>query len=50
MLLSAAPLAAQGGPVPRPAGDISIQLPTGQVVTPAAFRGKVLALSFILTT
>lgn len=50
MLLSAAPLAAQGGAVPRPAGELSIQLPTGQVVTPASFRGKVLSLSFILTT
>jgi len=50
MLLPAAPLAAQGGPVPRPAGDLTIQLPTGQVVTPADFRGKVLSLSFILTT
>ena len=52
LLSSAAPLAAQGSTtgLPRPAGEIDVTLPNGQVLRPSNFKGKVLALPFILTT
>jgi hypothetical protein len=36
--------------VPRKAGDITITLLNGRKVKPQDFAGKVLSLSFILTT
>lgn len=52
LLSSAAPLAAQGSTtgLPRPAGEIDVTLPNGQVLRPSNYKGKVLALPFILTT
>lgn len=36
--------------IPRKAGDIDITLPDGKKISPADYRGKVLCLTFILTT
>ncbi len=36
--------------VPRPSSDLSMKLPTGQVVKLSQYHGKVLAFSCILTS
>jgi len=41
---------AAGAEIPRPAMDIDITLPDGSKVSPAQFKGKVVCLTFILTT
>ncbi|MBI4904273.1 MAG: hypothetical protein HY820_11590 [Acidobacteria bacterium] len=37
-------------PLPRPAPDVAVRLPGGRRTRPADYKGKVLVLSFILTT
>ncbi|MFB3827421.1 MAG: hypothetical protein ACE15B_11660 [Bryobacteraceae bacterium] len=36
--------------VPRPAGDVAINLPGGKQITLQQYRGKIVALVFISTT
>jgi hypothetical protein len=43
-------LMAAGADVPRPATDIGITLPDGKALNLADYRGKVVCLTFILTT
>lgn len=49
-LLAGAAFRAQAADIPRKAPDIEITLADGRKVKPSDFRGKVLSLSFILTT
>jgi len=50
ILCSAPFLQAEMPPVPRPAGDFTIQFPGGQTMQLSSFRGKVVALEFLYTT
>ena len=36
--------------IPRPAMDIEVTLPDGKTLNVSAFRGKVVCMTFILTT
>ena len=48
-LLALAAPAIRAANIPRPAPDFAINLPTGQPITLAQYKGKVVALAFILT-
>jgi thiol-disulfide isomerase/thioredoxin len=43
-------LPASGAKLPRPAGDLSFELPGGEKVSLSKYKGKVIALEFLLTT
>jgi thiol-disulfide isomerase/thioredoxin len=43
-------LPVSGAKLPRPAGDFSFELPGGEMVNLSKYKGKVIALEFLLTT